>query len=151
MPPGVQVNYGTGERVVPRHPSSPPSYREVADVVGLHDLKLHSDATARDTLIRAKELIGAEVTASSTSDAGSSVVEVYSPPPSPTRSGVIEPPSYEDALRSPTPSEPSARADHVHDVHTDEGASSSALLLFFFPPPPLLSILRTCQGRKKKV
>ena len=95
---------------VPRHPHSPPSYREVHLLTAVHDRKLGNNprSPVRD----------ATLADDARSDAGSLVVEM---PFTPERGA---PPSYEDAMMSPVPSEAPqtpARMDVAHGCH-GEGA-----------------------------
>ena len=122
---------------VPRHPSSPPSYREVAAVTGLDDAKLVQAVITGFERVR----VG---------DARDFVVEVDAPySASPERNNA--PPSYEDALRSPMPApETSGRLLDEGECPLSPPISPLHLrnTLFFFPS--FLCLGRLSPGDEKK-
>ena len=97
--PSDQESFAAVE--MPRHPHSPPSYREVHLLTAVHDSKLGPRSPVRD----------ATLANDARSDAESMVVEM---PFTPERNA---PPSYEDAMMSPVPTEAPQTPERMEVAH----------------------------------
>lgn len=118
MPAGIAVDATPSAQLPPRHPHSPPSYREVGDLIGVNDGKSGRDRVGpRSPPDRLRRSSGAGPSSRAVGgvDLGSSEDDrVGAEPKTPTTRRA--PPSYEDALlsarRIPPKSPPRPGAEH---------------------------------------
>lgn len=118
MPAGIAVDATPSARLPPRHPHSPPSYREVGDLIGVNDGKSGRDRVGpRSPPDRLRRSSGAGPSSRAVGgvDLGSSEDDRFGAEPK-TPTTRRAPPSYEDALlsarRIPPKSPPRPGAEH---------------------------------------
>ena len=143
MPAGIAVDATPATRLPPRHPHSPPSYREVGDLIGVNDGKGGNSKVgprSPEQRHRGAGPSGSGRGSSSIRDAGdlSEDDDVGVDPRTPTNRAA--PPSYEDALLSSrrVPPKSPPRPGHEHEGEkkkTNDTASST--VPFAAHPAPL--------------
>ena len=136
MPAGIAVDATPATRLPPRHPHSPPSYREVGDLIGVNDGKGGNSKVgprSPEQRHRGAGPSGSGRGSSSIRDAGdlSEDDDVGVDPRTPTNRAA--PPSYEDALLSSrrVPPKSPPRPGHEHEGEKKKPTTP--------PRPPSLS------------
>ena len=141
MPAGIAVDTTPATRLPPRHPHSPPSYREVGDLIGVNDGKGgNSKVGPRSPEQRHRGgPSGSGRGTSSIRDTGdlSEDDDVGVDPRTPTNRAA--PPSYEDALlssrRVPPKSPPRPGHEHEGEKKKTNDTASSAVPHAAHPAP----------------
>lgn len=120
MPAGIAVDATPATRLPPRHPHSPPSYREVGDLIGVNDGKGGNSKVgprSPEQRHRGAGPSGSGRGTSSIRDAGDLSEDDHAGVDPRTPTNRAAPPSYEDALLSSrrVPPKSPPRPGHEHE------------------------------------